>query len=309
MKEFADFLEAHGGRREAVTDASIDMGAAFEAASSKPSTAMSRPPSARPKATEPSEISKPSCTSSPETFWPIHPLEIATSHLYAQGNAAFVPSGASGGQRSVHGNRAVRRGSWRSCAGCGRSRTELRRITVGADRGERRAVVRTDRQSQPERAERRLEQRADMGAVRLRDRLAAQVIAAHRVAGRQWIAAPAVAGRKPSIRLHRRAASGESEGGQRRWILGSASFLRSFFVAPGRVALAQRQNRLLRQYLAQPPFSQASVGVPDRRGTQSSGESGKSSRPAVPLRRSPDAAASQGDGPPLPGNPVVVAQA
>jgi Transposase/Helix-turn-helix domain of transposase family ISL3 len=27
VKEFADFLEAHGGRREAVTDASIDMGA------------------------------------------------------------------------------------------------------------------------------------------------------------------------------------------------------------------------------------------------------------------------------------------
>ena len=25
-KEFADFLEAHGGKREAVTDASIDMG-------------------------------------------------------------------------------------------------------------------------------------------------------------------------------------------------------------------------------------------------------------------------------------------
>ena len=32
VKEFADFLEAHGGRREAVTDASIDMGAAFDAA-------------------------------------------------------------------------------------------------------------------------------------------------------------------------------------------------------------------------------------------------------------------------------------
>ena len=31
VKEFADFLEAHGGSREAVTDASIDMGAAFEA--------------------------------------------------------------------------------------------------------------------------------------------------------------------------------------------------------------------------------------------------------------------------------------
>ncbi len=31
VKEFADFLEAHGGKREAVTDASIDMGAAFEA--------------------------------------------------------------------------------------------------------------------------------------------------------------------------------------------------------------------------------------------------------------------------------------
>ena len=28
VKEFADFLEAHGGRREAVTDASIDRGAA-----------------------------------------------------------------------------------------------------------------------------------------------------------------------------------------------------------------------------------------------------------------------------------------
>ncbi len=31
VREFADFLEAHGGKREAVTDASIDMGAAFEA--------------------------------------------------------------------------------------------------------------------------------------------------------------------------------------------------------------------------------------------------------------------------------------
>lgn len=31
VKEFADFLEAHGGRRAAVSDASIDMGAAFEA--------------------------------------------------------------------------------------------------------------------------------------------------------------------------------------------------------------------------------------------------------------------------------------
>lgn len=31
VKAFVDFLEAHGGRREAVADASIDMGAAFEA--------------------------------------------------------------------------------------------------------------------------------------------------------------------------------------------------------------------------------------------------------------------------------------
>ena len=31
VKEFADFLEAHGGKREAVSDASIDMSAAFEA--------------------------------------------------------------------------------------------------------------------------------------------------------------------------------------------------------------------------------------------------------------------------------------
>src|SRR5271165_5444706 len=46
-------------------------------ASSKPSTAMCRPPSAKPKATEPSEISKPSSTSSPVTSWPIHPLEIS----------------------------------------------------------------------------------------------------------------------------------------------------------------------------------------------------------------------------------------
>ena len=31
VKEFAEFLEAHGGKRAAVTDANIDMGAAFEA--------------------------------------------------------------------------------------------------------------------------------------------------------------------------------------------------------------------------------------------------------------------------------------
>jgi transposase len=31
VKAFADFLEAHGGKREAIADASIDMGAAFEA--------------------------------------------------------------------------------------------------------------------------------------------------------------------------------------------------------------------------------------------------------------------------------------
>ncbi len=49
--------------------------------SSKPSTAMCKPPSARPKATEPSEISKPSSTSSPGMFWLIHPLEIATSQI------------------------------------------------------------------------------------------------------------------------------------------------------------------------------------------------------------------------------------
>jgi transposase len=43
------------------------------------STAMSRPPSARPRATEPNETSKPSSTSSPVTCSLIHPLEIATS--------------------------------------------------------------------------------------------------------------------------------------------------------------------------------------------------------------------------------------
>jgi len=31
VKEFGDFLESHGGDREAISDASIDMGAAFEA--------------------------------------------------------------------------------------------------------------------------------------------------------------------------------------------------------------------------------------------------------------------------------------
>jgi transposase len=31
VKEFADFLESHGGDRLGVSDASIDMGAAFEA--------------------------------------------------------------------------------------------------------------------------------------------------------------------------------------------------------------------------------------------------------------------------------------
>ena len=37
VKEVADFLEAHGGEREAVTDASTDMGAAFEAGSKRTS--------------------------------------------------------------------------------------------------------------------------------------------------------------------------------------------------------------------------------------------------------------------------------
>src|SRR5271165_6723237 len=48
-------------------------------ASSRRSTAMSRPPSARPKATEPNETSKPSSTSSPATCSLIHPFETATS--------------------------------------------------------------------------------------------------------------------------------------------------------------------------------------------------------------------------------------
>ena len=47
---------------------------AFPTASSKPSTATCRPPSARPRATEPSEISKPSSTSSPETCSLSHPI-------------------------------------------------------------------------------------------------------------------------------------------------------------------------------------------------------------------------------------------
>src|SRR5271166_3569261 len=50
-------------------------------ASWRRSTAMSRPPSARPRATEPNEISKPSSTSSPVTCSLIHPFEIATSPL------------------------------------------------------------------------------------------------------------------------------------------------------------------------------------------------------------------------------------
>src|SRR5271165_3343110 len=45
------------------------------------STAMSRPPSARPRATEPNETSKPSSTSSPVTCSLIHPFEAATSHF------------------------------------------------------------------------------------------------------------------------------------------------------------------------------------------------------------------------------------
>ena len=48
-------------------------------ASWRRSTAMSRPPSARPRATEPNETSKPSSTSSPVTCSPIRPFEIATS--------------------------------------------------------------------------------------------------------------------------------------------------------------------------------------------------------------------------------------
>src|SRR5208337_290467 len=48
-------------------------------ASWRRSTATSRPPSARPRATEPNETSKPSSTSSPVTCSLIHPFEIATS--------------------------------------------------------------------------------------------------------------------------------------------------------------------------------------------------------------------------------------
>src|SRR5208283_4510005 len=59
-------------------------------ASSKPSTAMSRPPSARPRATEPNETSKPSSTSSPATCSLIHPLETATSpSQYVPSTGAF----------------------------------------------------------------------------------------------------------------------------------------------------------------------------------------------------------------------------
>jgi hypothetical protein len=46
---------------------------AFPMASWRRSTAMSRPPSARPRATEPNETSKPSSTSSPVTCSLIHP--------------------------------------------------------------------------------------------------------------------------------------------------------------------------------------------------------------------------------------------
>src|SRR5208337_1242719 len=49
-------------------------------ASWRRSTAMFRPPSVRPRATEPNETSKPSSTSSPVTCSLIHPFEIATSH-------------------------------------------------------------------------------------------------------------------------------------------------------------------------------------------------------------------------------------
>src|SRR5208282_3620644 len=51
-------------------------------ASWRRSTATSRPPSARPRATEPSETSKPSSTSSPATCSLIHPSEIATSQNF-----------------------------------------------------------------------------------------------------------------------------------------------------------------------------------------------------------------------------------
>src|SRR5208337_451260 len=44
---------------------------------------MSRPPSARTRATAPNETSKPSSTSSPVTCSLIHPFEIARSRTYA----------------------------------------------------------------------------------------------------------------------------------------------------------------------------------------------------------------------------------
>ena len=95
---------------------------AFPTASWKPSTAMSRPPSARPKATEPSEISKPSSTSSPATCSLIHPLEIARSQSdfdHSCRAAALLRPPLSPAHRQARRSRNLSRPGWILALGAG----------------------------------------------------------------------------------------------------------------------------------------------------------------------------------------------
>ena len=70
-----------------------------------------------------------------------------------------------------------------------------------ADRGERRTVVGAQPERQAEFAERGVEHRPDVLAVRSGQRLAAQQIAAHRIGERQRLATGAVAGQEPALEV------------------------------------------------------------------------------------------------------------
>ena len=156
-----------------------------------------------------------------------------------------------------------------------------------AHRGEGRPIVRADRKRQAELAERRVERCPHMRPVGPRHRLAAQEIAAHRVADRQRIAARFVAGRKPALEVGAPHGVGRVDGLERRRKrrtappapprLGQpfltqpvadrarsrrrrvretlAELPAQLLGAPGGIAFAQRQQRRDQRLVAGPPMA------------------------------------------------------
>ena len=153
-----------------------------------------------------------------------------------------------------------------------------------ANSGPLRPILGADRKRQPELAKRRLEHWPRMAGVGPVERLAAQQIAAHRVADRQRVAALAVAGSKPALevgapdrigragglkRRNERRTAAPARPGQallaqpladgarrRRTNLGQAldQLAAQLLGAKRRIALAQRQRRLDSRLVARLPM-------------------------------------------------------